>query len=44
MSASQSLAERFRGSMPALVTPFKNGDVDEDAFGAGSGDGWCRVE
>lgn len=32
MSATQSLAERFRGSMPALVTPFKNGDVDEDAL------------
>jgi len=33
MSATQSLAERFRGSMPALVTPFKNGDVDDRADG-----------
>ena len=30
--SSPSLAERFRGSMPALVTPFKNGKVDEDTL------------
>lgn len=24
--------ERIKGSMPALITPFKNGDVDEAAF------------
>jgi len=24
----------FEGSLPALITPFKNGDVDEDAFRA----------
>ncbi|HUO92324.1 MAG TPA: 4-hydroxy-tetrahydrodipicolinate synthase [Rhizomicrobium sp.] len=24
--------ERFKGSLPALITPFKNGDVDEAAF------------
>jgi len=24
--------ERFKGSMPALITPFKNGSVDETAF------------
>jgi 4-hydroxy-tetrahydrodipicolinate synthase len=28
----RDLRERFKGSMPALITPFKNGDVDEAAF------------
>ena len=32
MTSSSSFAERFRGSMPALVTPFKNGTVDEDTL------------
>ncbi|MFT4096486.1 MAG: 4-hydroxy-tetrahydrodipicolinate synthase [Rhodoblastus sp.] len=27
-----SATAKFRGSMPALVTPFKNGAVDEDAY------------
>ncbi|HMN72784.1 MAG TPA: dihydrodipicolinate synthase family protein, partial [Rhodoblastus sp.] len=27
-----SARANFRGSMPALVTPFKNGKVDEDAY------------
>ena len=28
----RDLRERFKGSMPALITPFKNGSVDEKAF------------
>lgn len=31
MSASQ-IRERIRGSMPALITPFSNGELDEKAF------------
>jgi 4-hydroxy-tetrahydrodipicolinate synthase len=31
MSASQ-IRERIKGSMPALITPFSNGRLDEDAF------------
>lgn len=32
--AIMSQANKFKGSMTALVTPFKNGDVDEAAFRA----------
>ncbi|MEZ5938044.1 MAG: 4-hydroxy-tetrahydrodipicolinate synthase [Hyphomonadaceae bacterium] len=32
MSAASSAGNPFRGSMPALVTPFRNGAVDDDAF------------
>ncbi|MGD0189196.1 MAG: 4-hydroxy-tetrahydrodipicolinate synthase [Rhizomicrobium sp.] len=28
----RDLRERLRGSMPALITPFSNGDVDEGSF------------
>lgn len=28
----RDLRERIKGSMPALITPFKNGAVDEAAF------------
>ena len=31
MSASQ-IRERIKGSMPALITPFSNGELDENAF------------
>ena len=27
-----TVRERIRGSMPALITPFRNGEVDEAAF------------
>jgi 4-hydroxy-tetrahydrodipicolinate synthase len=32
ISAMRDLRERIRGSMPALITPFSNGEVDEAAF------------